>query len=134
MNALFPSTRISNYLDTFFDDTFVRSTSNYPPTDVYIEDDKLIFNFALAGFKKDDIKLDLDPETYYLTISSDSSVEENDNKKWISQKIAKRSFKITYQIPTCYNLEDVKAEMEDGVLNISFNKNPEKQKKLIEIL
>ena len=136
MNAFLQRTGVlEDYLDEFFKGAFT-STSNYPPSDVYIQDENLCFKFALAGFKKEDIMMDIDPETYYFTIATNDIKEEenkSDNIKWITNRIAKRSFKIKYQIPTCYNIDDIKADFDDGILSIIFNKNPEKQPKRITI-
>lgn len=130
---------LSTYLDKFFNDSFFSPSVNhsFPKANIYVLDDtgELKMDFALAGFKKKDIKIDLDPETYYLTISSESVTEEDPDNlaRYVCREIAQRSFKIRYQIPTCYDIENVNAEMEDGILNITFKKNPEKEKKLIEI-
>ena len=107
-------------------------------TDVKEHEDQYEVDIDLPGFKKDEIKLDL--ENGYLTVSAAKGLDkdEKDQKgKLIRQEryagSMQRSFFVGEEITT----EDIKAKYENGVLKLNVPKKeakklPEKKTIMIE--
>ena len=125
--------------DRIFDDflhdpaPFVRnSTSGYPLTDIYQDEDgNQIIEMALAGFNKDDIEIELaDSE---LTVRSKKREDSNKDVNLIHQGISHRSFNRKFTLSEEILVKN--AEMKNGMLIIKLEKFiPENKKpKLISI-
>ena len=134
------------FMDNMFDDDFWGSRNplygkhakNMMKTDIRETDGSYELDIDLPGFKKDEIKAELN--NGYLTISTEKSLEkdkENKKGKMLRQErysgVMQRSFYISDHLSE----EDVKASYESGVLHIKFPKKealkaPEKKTILIE--
>jgi HSP20 family protein len=126
-----------NEIDKFFEEFFgaayrpARSNTGFPVTDLYTENDKLIFEFALAGYTRDSINIHTEDDK--LIVGADEDHIEKPDRKYYQSRIAKRNFKVYYAIPSQYNLGSIDAKFEDGVLTIIIPKREESIKKLIDI-
>ncbi|NCT58888.1 Hsp20/alpha crystallin family protein [archaeon] len=116
---------------------FKSTNSNFPPMDIYTKGDCLYFDVALAGWKKDMIEIDINPENDILTIKSKHldfpEFENCKDIKWISKKLSFRHFEVKYFIPPVYDKENIDAKFEDGILKISFKQLPSKIPQKIQI-
>lgn len=127
---------MNNEIDRFFEEFFgaayrpVRS-AGFPVTDLYTESDKLIFEFALAGYKKQEINIETEDDK--LTVFVDAKEVTNENRKYYQSRIARRNFKVSYAIPIQYDLSEVVASFEDGILKVVLPKRLESMKKQIEL-
>lgn len=126
--------------DTLVDTLVNRNnTNNYPPHDLVQEsenDFKLIM--ALAGFTKDELRVELDGKR--LTVSTVPEEEkerdehlESDYPKFIHKGIAKRSFSRLFTLVDFIVVKDV--YFENGLLTITLRREiPEELKpRTIEI-
>jgi len=114
-------------LHTFHD----RGIDSYPPHDIIKEDEnKFCIEMALAGFKKDEIKVTWQEDL--LTIEGDRG-KRNDNENYVYKSIGHRTFKKVFSLSEL--VEVMGANFEDGILHIHLQKNiPESQKpKVISI-
>lgn len=99
-------------------------TSSYPPYNIVkIDDDKVVMEFAVAGFKKDDISITT--EKNVLSIKVDKP--ESDDKKYLYKGIAARKFSRSFALPEFY--EVASAGFEDGILYIDLIRNIPEDKK-----
>ena len=117
---------------------FGKHAGHLMKTDVKEHEDQYEVDIDLPGFKKDEIKLDL--ENGYLTVSAAKGLDkdEKDQKgKLIRQEryagSMQRSFFVGEEITT----EDIKAKYENGVLKLNVPKKeakklPEKKTIMIE--
>ena len=115
-----------------------KHAQNVMKTDVKETDEGYEVDVDLPGFKKDEIRLELNDG--YLTISAEKSLEkdgENKKGKMLRQEryagVMQRSFYVGENI----KVEDVKASYESGVLHVMIPKKealkaPEKNTILIE--
>ena len=152
MSTYLPTVFGENLMDVFddFDRNFFRDVHNVDrelygkhaqhvmKTDVKETDDGYEVDVDLPGFKKDEIKLELNQG--YLVISAEKSLEKtNEGKKgkMLRQEryagVMQRSFYVGDNVTEA----DVKASYESGVLHISVPKKealkaPEKKTILIE--
>ena len=107
-------------------------------TDVHEHDDSFEVDIDLPGFKKDEIKLDLD--NGYLSVCASKGLnEEEKNKKGkvIRQERYTGSMQRSFYVGSTVTEEDIKAKFEDGVLKLNIPKKdakavPEKKCIMIE--
>ena len=101
------------------------TTNEYPPYDIIKEgESNYKIELAVAGFKKDELSIQLKDNT--LTIKGESN-SKNSNGDYLHKNIARRSF--SKDITLAENIEVGDAEFEDGVLGVSLTHNiPEEQR------
>ncbi len=101
------------------------TTNEYPPYDIIKEgESNYKIELAVAGFKKDELSIQLKDNT--LTIKGESN-SKNSNGDYLHKNIARRSF--SKKLTLAENIEVGDAEFEDGVLGVSLTHNiPEEQR------
>ena len=125
---------LDDMVQQFFGDVFgnTKIQDKYPLTDIYEEDGIAYMDIAVAGFKKDEIKITIDNST--LTIKGKKlSDKVPKNREYIKKDIAKRNFEKSYSL--VFPVETVEANIKDGILTIKiipYTKR-EKNTKQIEI-
>ena len=103
---------------------YVNDIPNYPPYNIKkVGKDKYQLDMALAGFTKDDVKVETNDNT--LTISASSSDKEDDS--FVHKGIAKRAFKRQWTLAE--HLEVGDAKLKDGVLTVDMKLNLPEEKK-----
>ena len=100
-----------------------QSTQGYPVADIYSnEDGSTIMEFALAGFKREEISVDVKPDTRSITVSADPGGQDGDAQR----RIARRSFTKTYvNYDNNLDLSASTAEFNNGLLRLVIPKRPE---------
>tara|TARA_B100000927_G_scaffold283644_1_gene271629 strand:- start:1328 stop:1753 length:426 start_codon:yes stop_codon:yes gene_type:complete len=116
---------INEVFDNFFNDfpTHLKaSTQGYPVADIYRDDDgSTVLEFALAGFKKKELAIDIQPDKRSITITGKAN-EENSKR----QRIARRNFTRTYvNYDDNLDLSAAKASFNDGLLTVRVPQRPE---------
>ena len=109
-----------------------RSTQGYPVADIYTaEDGSTIMEFALAGFSKEDLNIEVKPEKRSITVSASTGVDEESVS---GRRIARRNFQKTYiNYDDNLDLSSLSAAFENGLLTVKVPKRPEVQPVTIEI-
>ena len=109
-----------------------KTTQGYPVADIYREDGgDTVMEFALAGFIKENLSVEVKPENRSITVRADSSTDNDDVS---SRRIARRSFEKTYvNYDDNLDLSAVSAEYENGLLCIVVPKRPAIQPLKIDI-
>ena len=151
MSTFLPAVFGENLMDVFndFDRDFFRGFGrpehmlygkNAPrmmKTDVKETETGYELDVDLPGFKKDEIRLDL--ENGYLTISTEKSLENKEEKKGkvLRQERYSGTMSRSFYVGDSLTEEDIKAKYENGVLNLTIPKKearkvPEKKQILIE--
>ncbi len=127
-------------LGTFFDDvpTFVqRTTQGYPVVDIFQNNHgSTVMEFALAGFSRKDISIEVKPETRSITVSAKLTDETTltDGLQQSSRRIARRNFAKTYvNYDDNLDLAKSSAKFENGLLIIEVPQRAETQPLSIEI-
>ena len=79
-----------------------KSTSGYPVADIFSnEDGSTTLEFALAGFSKEDLSIEIQPEKSSLTVRAEANGTGDSNRR-----IARRSFQKTFVINTrCWDYD-----------------------------
>ena len=114
-----------------------KNAPNMMKTDVKETDEGYELDVELPGFKKDEIKLELN--SGYLTISTEKSLEKKDEKKGkvLRQERYSGTMQRSFYVGGSITEEDIKAKYENGVLSLTIPKKearkvPEKKQILIE--
>ncbi len=121
-----------NVIDDVFDSFFVdfprhlkQTTQGYPVADIFRDDDgNTVLEFALAGFKKEELSIDIRPDKRSITVAANSDIDEGDN----SRRIARRSFTKTYvNYDNNLDLTNTAASYENGLLTVTVPQRAEAQ-------
>jgi len=125
--GLLGRTVFDDVFNNFFNDfpnLLQQTTQGYPVTDIYQnEKGDTVMEFALAGFKKEDLSIEVLPEKKAITVSARHSVPA---EAPTGKRIARRSFEKTYvNFDNNLDLSSISAEFENGLLCIVVSKRPE---------
>lgn len=100
-----------------------RTTQGYPVADMYNTEAGTVLEFALAGFAKDDLSINVQPDKSSITVRADSSSEEGEQDE---RRIARRSFQKTYvNYDNNLSLANASAEFVNGLLTITIPRKEE---------
>ena len=124
-----------DWMDFLFDRDFWgrtnnKTTKNLMKTDIREHDAGYELDIDLPGFKKDEIKAEL--ENGYLTISATKGVnnDEQDKKgKYIRRERYAGTMQRSFYVGDDVTQEDIKAKFENGILRLSI---PKKDAKAVE--
>ena len=101
-----------------------RTTKGYPVADIFrTADGSTALEFALAGFRKSDLSIEVKPEKNSITVSANT---EDNEAEVGTRRIARRSFSKTYvNYDSNLDLTQLEATFEDGLLTITIPVKPE---------
>ena len=114
----------------FWGRTNNKTTKNLMKTDICEHDAGYELDIDLPGFKKDEIKVEL--ENGYLTISATKSTdndEQNKKGKYIRRERYAGTMQRSFYVGDDVTQEDIKAKFENGILRLSI---PKKDAKAVE--
>ena len=111
-----------------------RTTQGYPVADLYKDEDgSTIMEFALAGFQKENLHVNILPEKGEIHISADSHGDE-EQKAFKSRRIARRAFHKTFvNYDSNLDLSKAEASFNNGLLRINLPTKPEAEFLSVEI-
>lgn len=146
---LMPSIFNDNVFDDFFDFPFYddkaekklygHHAANLMKTDIQEHDDGYTLEMDLPGFKKDEIKVELN--NGYMTISAAKGLDEDEKDKKSGKYIRRERYtgscQRSFYVGEDVTEEDIKAEFKHGLLKLFVPKKEAKpaveQKKTISI-
>lgn len=102
--------------------SFITEESNYPPTNIYVNQDNsnIIFEFALAGWKNEDIDVFVE-DNILIVKGTKKQIDNSENKYYLLKKIAHRSFEVKYMISEKYDIQNPKCvDFDNGILKLEF--------------
>ena len=111
----------------FWGRTNNKTTKNLMKTDIREHDAGYELDIDLPGFKKDEIKAEL--ENGYLTISATKGAnnDEQDKKgKYIRRERCAGTMQRSFYVGDDVTQEDIKAKFENGILRLSIAKKDAK--------
>ena len=105
-------------MDSYFDSFWNTTQTNYPPYNlIHISNEESRLEIALAGFKKDDVKV----FTEYGKIHVEGSKEkQEDDGTYVHQGLAQRAFKRAWTLSDDTEVRSV--SFDDGLLSIVLGK------------
>ncbi len=126
--------------DLLFKD-FFRSELNFQPAieakishpvDIFETKHGLHFEVACTGLSKEDINLDIEGDILKISYQRFEKKEYED-RTYIHQGVAKRSFNLGYKIASKFDLSQAEAMMENGLLAIRIPYAEEAKPKTLKI-
>ncbi len=124
----------SNFDDLFFNPaTAIRERT--PLMDIEDHGDKYEMNVEMPGIPKEDINIEVTPNTIEISAEHEDS-DEDKGKNYLRRERSTTSFYRCLELPEELKTDNVDAELEDGVLNLSLPKlepRPKKESKKVKI-
>ena len=125
---------IYEVFDSFFSDFpnhLKASTQGYPVADIYHDENgSTILEFALAGFKREELEVNVEPDKKSITVSA-STLSDNEES---NRRIARRNFKKTYvNYDNNLDLSGASASFENGLLTVTVPRRPDLDPLVIKI-
>jgi HSP20 family protein len=97
-------------------------SGNYPAVNIQEDDKQFIIEMAAPGLKKEDFKINL--EDHVLTISKEAEEKKEEAKENYTRKeFVYSSFSRSFRLPKTILENKIKADYQDGVLNIGLPKD-----------
>ena len=110
------------------------ANGSFPFTNFYINkvSKEATIEIALAGYKKDDIKITFDEDLLIIKGIINKDSKKDEDYFIVSNKIKKSNFEISFDIPfSKYDVDNSSANFIDGILKINIPvKESEKPKRL----
>tara|TARA_B100001057_G_C22819240_1_gene938724 strand:- start:17 stop:442 length:426 start_codon:yes stop_codon:yes gene_type:complete len=104
-------------LDDYFDRFFNEATTNYPPYNlIQVNNTESRLEIALAGFKKDEVKV----YTEYGKLVVEGKKVEKEETNYTHRGLAQRSFERSWTIADDTIVKEV--NFEDGLLSVTLGK------------
>jgi len=109
-----------------------RTTQGYPVADIYREEGgDTVMEFALAGFSRDELSIEIKPEKNSITVSADTGATSEAERQ---RRVARRSFSKTYvNYDNNLDLSSTTAEFENGLLRLFVPRREEAKPLRVEI-
>ena len=101
--------------------------SRIPLLDVADHGDKYELNVEIPGYKKDDINIEVTPNSIELSATYNEDAEDQ-GKNWLRRERSSISFHRAIELPEEIKTDDVSAELDHGVLSVILPKIEPKQK------
>ena len=104
------------------------------PLDIYYDDKGLHFEVACTGLSKKDIQLEIDGDLLQIIYDKpNDDLSEDTYAGYIYKGLSKRSFNLGYKVSAKFELEQLEAEMKDGLLHLFIPIAESKKPKSIKI-
>lgn len=117
----------------FFGDDMMSSLKgiNIPTTDVYVNDNQLVVEVHLPNFEQKHIDIHVDDNA--LIINAEKREKEEDKKKRYVVRESSSSFYRRINLPERAVADEINANLNDGVLNVTVPLKPLPEPKKIEV-
>jgi len=119
-----------NFLDVNSSFNSIENKINYP-VDIYEVENGLRFELAVVGLNQEDLDILVEGDT--LRITHDRKTAEVE-RTYIQRGIARRSFDLAYKVAAKFDLNQLTATMDKGLLIIDIPVSEERAPKKIQIL
>jgi molecular chaperone IbpA len=140
--ARFDTTALNRALigfDRMFDEMEARFVNNvntnYPPYNVIREDDNhYTIEIAVAGFKKNEIKVTIEDGTLSIEANKETVNEDSESTTYLHRGLASRAFTRSWNLAEHIKVKG--AEIKDGILTVKLEREvPEELKaKIIDVV
>ncbi|VAW28728.1 hypothetical protein MNBD_BACTEROID07-1123 [hydrothermal vent metagenome] len=103
------------------------TSGDIPAVNIKEEKDKFVLELAAPGMKKDDFKINLD--NYQLTISAETKNEKKEKEdSYTRREFVYNSFSRSFTLPKTIDIDKIKADYRNGILDIVLPKKEEEAK------
>ncbi|MBC8408312.1 MAG: Hsp20 family protein [Rhodobacteraceae bacterium] len=105
------------FKDFFNDEHFQPLEKIHYPVDIYELPGDLCFDIVAIGAQLCDVEITTE-EGDVLKVQYESSAPKTDIKKWHSRNISKKNFNFGWKIPARFDLANISAIFEGGVIKL----------------
>lgn len=122
----------SELFNDFFDGMLTsdfRRTST-PAVNILESDQNFKLEVAAPGLDKNDFKINVDNDMLSISAEKKSEAHEN-NKSYTRKEFSYMSFKRSFNLPDLVDVENIQANYENGIMNITLPKKEEAKPKPI---
>ena len=122
-----------NVDDLFGTNWMPRFEANYPAVNISESEKEYHIELMVPGFKKEDLKINIDDDI--LTISAESKVDsmENDQREYTRRDYSYNAFTRSFTLPENVKADNIEANYSDGVLRLGLPKSETSIRKHKEI-
>ena len=100
-----------------------------PLVDIYENDDEILLHAEMPGVKKDDITVNIDNGN--LTLSGVRTLTMEGAAEW--EEFGNVEYRRAFSVPQTIDVNEVKAELKDGILALHLPKSEVAKPRQIEI-
>lgn len=132
-----PRPRFADVFDNLFEREFDhmqhRNCGCVPRTNIAEKEDKFQMELAVPGMSKKDFHINLEKDL--LTISAETETKETreSNDSYTMVEFEKGSFSRSFIVPKSVDIDNIKADYENGILTVILPKKKEEMKVSKEI-
>jgi HSP20 family protein len=117
-------TDLFDALEKNFFNTEEKFEGTIPAVNIKEDNDKFVLEMAAPGMKKNDFHINVEKDV--LTISSEHKEEKEEKKEnYARREFYYNTFSRSFNLPENINLEGIKADYKNGILNIVLPKKEE---------
>jgi HSP20 family protein len=117
-------TDLFDALEKNFFNTEEKFEGTIPAVNIKEDNDKFVLEMAAPGMKKNDFHINVEKDV--LTISSEHKEEKGEKKEnYARREFYYNTFSRSFNLPENINLEGIKADYKNGILNIVLPKKEE---------
>lgn len=120
------------FFENFFKDVPSRTAARYPSVDIREEKDKFVLEADMPGFTEKDVNVNVDNNVLYIESCREDKREEQE-QGYLLRERQSCTFKRSFNLPEGVDVDKIKGEFKNGVLNLTVPKSPERQPKKIAI-
>jgi len=115
-------------------DILHKEGTRMPSVDLREEEDRFLIQADMPGMSKDNVSIEMDGDVLKITASKEHELEEKE-KGYIRRERGSMRFFRQVRLPENVDEDNIKAKMENGVLEVSLPKKPvtEEKKSKIEV-
>ncbi len=121
---------LPSFFNDFFSDDFDwlgRTNKSTPAINVVESEKAYDVEVAVPGITKEDCKVKLSDDTMTISVEKEQKAEENKDKHYLRQEFSYSKFEQSFTLPEDVNAKEIRAEVKDGVLNITLPKQEPKK-------
>ena len=114
----------NNFFKNDYHEDYAKSCGSNAATNVFETEKEFKIEVLLPGFTKEDLQLNV--HNLLLTIKVEKEKEENSEEyKYAHREFGAVNFEKQYRLPKSVDIEKIRAEFKNGVLNITLPKKEE---------
>jgi HSP20 family protein len=117
-------------MERMFEEMPLEATGDGYPVDIHEEDDHLIVDAEMPGFKKDEI--DVSIHDGLLSIQAERTTEPPKGRPYLQERRFTRVQR-TFRLPSPVDPKSVDAKLEGGVLHMEMHKSESARTRKIQV-
>ena len=118
--------------DEFFYFPTFGINKNMGLSNVLEKENEYQIEISAPGFKKEDIKIELENDILKISSAYEDQKEEK-QEGYYRKEFSKSSFERSFTVPKTANKNEISASMEDGILTVTIPKQEEKKTESVKI-